>query len=170
MCFTNNNQATTLIIQAHLRLKLKCSNIFLEVSFQGTTLKTNLVEDLSNSTLLLSIETDFIFLLDDLVASLGFLKSWSVLPYLMLNALFCVEFFSPVFTGCLEFRRSVRQTGFFFIVATNAFKQVDNKGLLRNLKKVSDGQSINFGWIIHWQLMARSWNLYIKKKRPRIYV
>ena len=54
----------------------------------------------------------------------------------MLNELFCVEqYFSPVFAGCLEFTRSLRQAGFFFIIATNVFKQVDNKELLRNLKK-----------------------------------
>ena len=74
LCFINNNQATTLFIQAHLWLKLKCSSIFLVVSFQVTTLKTDLVEDLGTSTLSLSIETEFIFLIDDLVASLGFLE------------------------------------------------------------------------------------------------
>ena len=74
LCFTNNNQATTLFIQAHLWMKLKCSNIFLVVSFRVTTLKTDLVEDLGNFTLSSSIETEFIFLIDDLIASLGFLE------------------------------------------------------------------------------------------------
>ena len=44
------------------------------VSFQVATLKTDLVEDLGTSTLLLSIETEFIFIIDDLVVSLGFLE------------------------------------------------------------------------------------------------
>ena len=59
-------------MQAHLWLKLKCSNIFLVGSFQVTTLKTDLIEDLGTSTLSLFIETEFIFLIDDLVVSLRF--------------------------------------------------------------------------------------------------
>ena len=47
---------------------------FLVVSFQLTTLKTESVEDLGASTLSLSIETKFIFLIDDLLASLGILE------------------------------------------------------------------------------------------------
>ena len=63
----------------------------------------------------------------------------------MLNELFSVEeFFSPVFAGCLEFTKSLREAGFFFKIATNVFKQVDNKDLLPNLKWMSDRQSINF--------------------------
>ena len=37
------------------------------------------------------------------------------------------------------------------------------QGLLRNWKKVSDGQSTSFGWIIHWWLMTRSWDFHIEK-------
>ena len=47
---------------------------FLVVSFQVTTLKTESVEDLGTSILSLSIETKFIFLIDDLLASLGILE------------------------------------------------------------------------------------------------
>ena len=36
-------------------------------------------------------------------------------------------------------------------------------GLLRNWKKVSDGQSISLGWIIHWWLMTRTWDFHIEK-------
>ena len=43
--------------------------------------------------------------------------------------------FFPSVPGCLEFTRSLIQAGFFFIIATNVFKQVDNKELLRNLKR-----------------------------------
>ena len=90
------------------------------VSFQVTTLKTNLAEDLGTSTLSLSVETEFIFLIDDLVASLVFWKKLIATSYLMLNELFCVEdFFPPVFAGCLAKHKTNRT---FLIIATNIFK------------------------------------------------
>ena len=38
---------------------------------------------------------------------------------------------------------------------------------ITNLKRMSDGQSISFGWIIHWQLMAQSWDLHIEKQTSK---
>ena len=48
------------------------------------TLKSELVEDLDTSTLSLSIETEFIFFFDDLVAFLGFLEK--LIPTSLLDA------------------------------------------------------------------------------------
>ena len=38
---------------------------------------------------------------------------------------------------------------------------------VRNLKKVSDGQSIIFIWIFHWRLMAWYWDFHVKKKTSK---
>ena len=69
----------------------------------------------------------------------------------MLNELFCVEqYFSPVFAGCLEFTRSLRQAGFFFIIATNVFKQVDNTKFKKSVGMTIDKFRLDNGTILRF--------------------